>query len=145
MKQSWHDATSPDLSRQIYLTQWKLMEWGICDDHRTGILQPCDKHISIPVHTPAKISFLPLSGHLDMPLPWFSALVFCRTYCKFSCQGFLRDPFLFLLKNWNALLLSSLFCSPHPCHSSFFSFHPSQQVYRLYQKKKFKNHLAPYI
>lgn len=87
MKQSWHDATSPDLSRQIYLTQWKLMEWGICDDHRTGILQPCDKHISIPVHTPAKISFLPLSGHLDMPLPWFSALVFCRTYCKFSCQG----------------------------------------------------------
>lgn len=92
-------------------------ERWICDDHRTGILQPCDKHISTPVHTPAKISFLLLPGHLDMPLPWFSALFFCRAYCKFSCQGFLRDPFLFLLKNWNALLLSSLFCSPHHCLS----------------------------
>lgn len=116
---------------------WWSQDWNIATLWQT--------YISTPVHTPAKMSFLSLPGHLDMPRPWFSALFFCRTYCKFSCQGFLRDTFLFLLKNWNALLLSSLFCSPRHFLSSFFSFHPSQQEYRLYQKNKFKNHLAPYI
>lgn len=40
------------ISRQICLTQWKLMEWGICDDHRTGILQPCDKLLFLHLSTP---------------------------------------------------------------------------------------------
>lgn len=90
---------------------------------------------SIPFHTQIIQTYLS---------PAFSTLFFCSSYYAFSYEVFLRDTFLFLGHNWEALLSSSFFCFSHHSLCSFSSSYQLPKSILTASEKNIEN-LAPII